>query len=166
MKSLFEMMAAHNAWANGRLYDAADALDEASYRADLGAAFGSIHRTLNHVVVGDRIWLARFTGTGGAPAALDAIVADDLATLHRERIATDAAITTHVAGLDEAALAGRFSYVRKGTRMTQQLAPALMHMFNHQTHHRGQVHALLTRQTGDAPALDLVYFQRESGVGL
>ena len=166
MKSLFTMLARYNAWANARLYDAAERLDDADYRADLGAAFGSIHGTLNHVIVGDRVWLTRFTGQGTPPASLDATIADDRPGLRAERDRTDADYLGYVDRLSEADLAGTFAYERAGKTYAQQLAPGLLHAFNHQTHHRGQCHAMLTRLTGEAPALDLIYYQRESGEGM
>ena len=63
MKTRYTMFAAYNAWANERLYDAAAQLSDADYRADRGAFFKSVHGTLNHLLIGDRIWMRRFTGT-------------------------------------------------------------------------------------------------------
>ena len=161
----FPMLAGYNAWANRRLYEATAALDDTQYRADAGLFFKSLHGTLNHLLVADRIWMQRFTGEGEAPDRLDAILHDDLADLRAARESEDHRITGFVGGLDEAALAGTFSYRRVTTpeRFTQPLAPALLHLFNHQTHHRGQCHAGLTRLVGEAPALDLLFFHRESG---
>ncbi|WP_420392010.1 DinB family protein [Acuticoccus sp.] len=164
----FAMLARYNAWANARAYDAADALPEADYRADCGAAFGSVHGTFNHLVVGDLIWMSRITGEGEAPTRLDAIVADDRRELRRTREALDARIRTFAEGLSDAAIAGTFSYtpITRPEPVTQPLGPVLLHVFNHQTHHRGQVHAMLTRLAGEAPALDLIYYQRETGDGV
>ena len=168
MKAHFDMLARYNAWANRRLYDAAAALSDADYRADRGAFFKSMHGTLNHLLVGDRIWMRRFTGEGEAPTRLDAILYDDFAELRRTREAEDARILRYVEGLSEADLAGRFRYrtISKPTDIEQSLAPALLHFFNHQTHHRGQAHCLLTGFGRDAPSLDLILFQRETGIGL
>ncbi|MEM0906734.1 MAG: DinB family protein [Pseudomonadota bacterium] len=168
MKALFSICARYNQWANQRLYDAAFSLPDADYRADLGAAFGSIHGTLNHILVGDRVWLARFEGHTNAPKALDAIIAETQDGLRAERRATDEAIIAYVAGLSDETLAAPFTYtsIVNPKPVTQPLAPALLHAFNHQTHHRGQAHALLTRLTGEAPSLDLIYYQRETGDGL
>ena len=166
--NLFPMLAAYNAWANRRLYDAAEALTDEQYRADTGLFFRSLHGTLNHVLAGDRIWLWRMTGEGEAPDRLDAILHEDLAGLRAARESEDHRITGWVGTLDEAALARSFSYRRVTTPepVTQPLAPALLHVFNHQTHHRGQCHAGLTRLVGRAPELDLIYFQRETGIGM
>jgi uncharacterized damage-inducible protein DinB len=165
-QSHFRMMALYNAWANTRLYEAAAAIDAEAYHAPRGAFFGSLHGTLNHVLVGDRIWLRRFTGEGEMPASLDAILHEDFTSLHSAREKEDARIIAFVEGLDDAALAGTISYrtMTNPTDVTEPLAPTLVHVFNHQTHHRGQAHCLLTQITGDAPSLDLIMFQRETGV--
>jgi uncharacterized damage-inducible protein DinB len=164
------MFARYNAWANRRLYAAAALLPEADYRADQGAFFGSLMGTLNHILVGDRIWMRRFTGDGPAHAALDAIVAEPLGELTRLREAEDARILAYVEGLAPERFAETFTYrmIVNPIAITQPLAPALAHFFNHQTHHRGQAHTLVTRVAGpDAvPPLDLIMFQRETGIGL
>lgn len=166
--NIFLMLAAYNAWANTRLYEAAARLSDAQYRADRGAFFRSVHGTLNHLLVTDRIWMQRFTGEGEAPDRLDTILFEDLAPLRQARIAEDARIVAWVDGLSEAALAGTITYRRVTTPdvFTQPLAPALAHLFNHQTHHRGQTHTLLTGLVGEAPSIDLLPFQRESGIGM
>jgi uncharacterized damage-inducible protein DinB len=170
MKELFGMLSRYNAWANQRLLSAVDDMPEEDYRADCGAPFRSIHGTMNHLIVGDRIWLARFTGEAGAdvPKALDETVAEDRAALRREREATDEAIIRYAEALTDEDLASAFSYtsIVRPAPITQPLAPALLHAFNHQTHHRGQVHAMLSRLRGEAPPLDLVYYQRETGEGM
>jgi uncharacterized damage-inducible protein DinB len=168
MKAQFAMLAAYNRWANRRLYDAAAALPDHGYRADRGAFFGSLHGTLNHLLLGDRIWLHRFTGEGEEPTALDAILHDDLPSLRAAREAEDARIIAYVDGLGDAALAGtvRYRTTRSPAMIEQYLAPLLVHFFNHQTHHRGQAHCLLTALTGAAPSFDLLVFQRETGSGI
>jgi uncharacterized damage-inducible protein DinB len=168
MKPIFEMLAAYNEWANARLYAAAARLSDAEYRADHGAFFGSIHGTLNHILIGDRIWMHVFTGEGEKPTQLDAILYDDLAALRAARRTEDARIGRYVASLTAQDLAGtvRYRTIRNPAEIEQQLPPLLIHFFNHQTHHRGQVHSLLTRLTGEAPTLDLVMFQRQTGISL
>lgn len=168
MLAMFRMFAGYNAWANERIYAAAGALTDADCRADLGAFFKSVHGTLNHILVADRVWMHRFTGLGDAPSRLDAILFEHFADLKAARAAEDQRIIDYIAGLTDADLKATFSYRRMTTpeTMTQPLAPALSHFFNHQTHHRGQVHALLTRLTGEAPSLDLMPFQRLSGMGM
>jgi uncharacterized damage-inducible protein DinB len=162
------MLASYNSWVNRRLYEAAARLPDADYRADLGAFFGSLHGTLNHLLLGDRIWLQRFTGVGEAPSDLEAILYDDLPDLRAARVAEDLRIERYVADLTPESLAGiiRYRTTRQPAEIEQHLAPLLLHFFNHQTHHRGQAHGLLTRLTGEAPSFDLLMFQRETGVSL
>ena len=166
MISHFRMMAGYNAWANALIYDASAALADADYRADRGAFFRSIHGTLNHLLTTDRIWMRRFTGLGEAPDRLDVILFDSLADLRAARTAEDERIVAFVAGLTDAGLERPFRYRRVSTPdwYEQPLAPALSHLFNHQTHHRGQIHALLTGLSAKGPELDLLAFQRQSGL--
>lgn len=169
MHGHFEMMAGYNQWANRRLYDACARLKPEDLRAGLGAFFGSLHGTLNHLLVADRIWMARFVGETPPAMALDTILHEDFAALRRAREEEDARIVGYVAQLDGAALAADISYPRvtKPDEMFRQpLASALAHFFNHQTHHRGQCHAMLTRVAMQAPVLDLIAFQRDTGTGL
>lgn len=156
------MMAAYNRWANRQLYAAAGELDQDEWRHDAGAFFGSAMATLNHVLVADRIWLKRFTGEGEAPATLDTILHPELAMLRIAREAEDERIVDWVDGLTDKQLSGRFTYmtVTDMRTVSQRVAPALAHLFNHQTHHRGQAHTILTVLGKEAPSLDLIYFQR------
>ena len=160
----YRMFGHYNAWANSRLYEAAARLSAEQYRADRGAFFKSVHGTLNHLLATDRIWLQRFTGEGEAPDSLDAILFETFEALHAAREAEDRRIIDFVDGLDEGRINGTIKYRRVSSpeQFEQQLAPALAHWFNHQTHHRGQVHALLTGLVGEAPPLDLLFFQRLS----
>ncbi|ODT06814.1 MAG: diguanylate cyclase [Mesorhizobium sp. SCN 65-20] len=162
MKQHFMMLAAYNQWANERIYEAASDLSSEELLRDTGAFFGSMIGTLNHILVADRIWMKRFTGEGDAPAALDTIIHEDFAKLRAARQAEDRRIVEWVGGLSEKALAGRFTYmtVTDMRTISQRLAPALDHVFNHQTHHRGQAHMILTVLGRPSVTLDLVYFQR------
>lgn len=170
MKSYFSMFAAYNRWANERLYEAAAKLPEAEYRANRGAFFTSLHGTLNHLLVADRIWMRRFTSEGPIQTQLDEILFDDLPSLAGERRDQDERIIAYVEGLREPDFATTFTFrtIVNPTDITQPLAPALGHFFNHQTHHRGQAHALVTRAAGNEamPSLDMIIFQRATGIGL
>jgi uncharacterized damage-inducible protein DinB len=127
-----------------------------------------VHGTLNHILAADRIWMRRFTGEGDAPTRLDVILFESLDELRVARTAEDERIVRYVNGLTDAQLQGiiRYRTITNPSDFEQPLAPALIHFFNHQTHHRGQVHALLTRIAGEAPVLDLIFFQRQTGIGL
>jgi uncharacterized damage-inducible protein DinB len=156
------MFGHYNAWANGRLYTATALLRAEQYRADRGAFFKSVHGTLNHLLATDRIWMWRFTGEGDAPDRLDTILFENFDELRAAREAEDRRIISYLEGLEDDRFAGTIKYRRVSSpeQFEQQLAPALAHWFNHQAHHRGQVHALLTGLTGQAPELDLLFFQR------
>ncbi|RCS23159.1 damage-inducible protein DinB [Phyllobacterium salinisoli] len=162
MRRHFQMFAAYNSWANGLVYDVAAKLSDDDYRRDMGAFFKSVHGTLNHIMVADRIWMKRFTAEGDHPKTLDAILFQQLAALRSAREAEDRRIIAFVGSLDDRAFTGRFTYITATDVRTvsQRLAPALSHFFNHQTHHRGQVHAMLTALGQDVPSLDLIQFQR------
>ena len=163
MKQHYAAFARYNAWANRRLYDAAAKLSDADYRADRGAFFRSMHGTLNHILTADRVWMHRFTGEGPSPTKLDAIDHETLPELRAAREAEDRRIVTYVDGLTEEKLAGTISYRRVSSpeAFVQPLAPALAHFFNHQTHHRGQAHAMLSGTAVPPPSLDMIAFVRE-----
>lgn len=162
MHAAVSQLAAYNRWANARIFAAALALSEEDYRRDVGVFFGSLHGTLNHLLVTDRIWLQRITGRGEAPARLDAILFEDRAALTRARVAEDVRIIATVADFDATALTQTISYVTtSGTPQSSVLGDILLHLFNHQTHHRGHAHACCSIVTGqEPPSLDLIAFQR------
>ena len=160
----FQRFARYNAWANTRLYDAVAAQPPGDFARDLGGFFGSLRGTLNHLLAADRIWFRRLTGEGEAPSKLDALLFENLAELRRAREAEDARILAYAEALTPEALAGTVTYRNmRGEPFTQPLAPVLAHVFNHQTHHRGQAHQMLSQLGADPPPLDRLYFLREEG---
>ncbi|PWC54530.1 DinB family protein [Azospirillum sp. TSO22-1] len=162
MKPHFVTFAHYNRWANRRLYAVAAELTDAQYREDRGAFFGSLRGTLNHLLVGDRVWFNRFTGEGVNPPSLDAILHDRFDALRTAREAEDERILAFANCLDESLLDQPFSYrSMDGSPVERPLGQLLAHVFNHQTHHRGQAHTLLTQFGLAVPALDLIYFLRE-----
>lgn len=163
MKSHFLMMAAYNAWANERLYKMASQLPDDQYRRDVGAYFKSLHGTLNHILVADLIWMRRLTGTGDHPTNLNAIVFDDLPSLLAARQQQDRRIVRYVESLSDPQLEEMCEYrTLNGTPHEQPRREILAHLFNHQTHHRGQAHAILTALGVCEPdGLDLLLMQRE-----
>ena len=162
MKAYFEQRAAYNRWANARLYEAALSLSEADYRRDVGAFFKSMHGTLNHLLLTDRLWLKRLTGEGEHPNQLDAILHEDRRVLASARADEDDRIVRYVAALDAAALDGLQKYATtSGKEFEQKRRDILAHLFNHQTHHRGQAHTILSICTGtEPPQLDMLLMQR------
>lgn len=165
MQRHFQMLADYNLWANTVVYAACADLTDTEYRADKGAFFGSAHGTLNHLLCADRIWLKRMTGRGDAPARLDVVLHDDFESLRKARIAEDQRIIDLVATLTDAALAAEFTYtpITVPEPVTHPLGPTLAHVFNHQTHHRGQVHMILTALGKPSITLDMISFLRADG---
>ena len=162
MKSHFEMMASYNTWANALLFKMSEALTDEQYRRDVGSYFKSLHGTLNHLLVTNRIWMRRLSGQGDHPSTLDTIAFQDLASLKLARISEDVRISEFVWNLEESDMERVWEYqTLKGFRMSQPIKEILAHLFNHQTHHRGQAHGILTAVGVVEPdALDLVFMQR------
>lgn len=162
------VMARYNRWMNDKLYAIADTLTDAERKQDRGAFFGSIHRTLNHLLLADRVWLGRFTGVAleegemgpGGIRSLDQELYADFAELRRERGKTDDEIDSFVATLTAEKLAGPLRFVRRGVANELPLWHAIAHLFNHQTHHRGQVTTLLVQAGRDPGVTDLVAMLR------
>ncbi|TNB46876.1 damage-inducible protein DinB [Martelella lutilitoris] len=161
----YRMFAAYNAWANALVYDAAAGLSDDERKRDLGAFFRSVHATLNHVLYADRVWMTRFEGGDTGPVKLDTILHDDFETLREDRAREDRKIIAFIDGMDEARIAGTFSYQRGDPpeSHTDRFEKTLAHFFNHQTHHRGQAHAMLTMLGQPSLAIDLSYFLRSEG---
>jgi uncharacterized damage-inducible protein DinB len=149
-----QRMARYNRWQNENLYGAADTVSDAERRRARGAFFGSIHATLNHLLWGDRIWMSRLAGTakpeGGIPQSVS--LYEDWNDLKRERAAFDAVIVDWADRLEDASLEGDLAYFSGAIKADLRKPKWLLvtHMFNHQTHHRGQVHCMLT-QAGSKP---------------
>ena len=161
MKAHFEMMAAYNAWANARLYDAAAEMSDEVRKAPAGAFFDSLYGTLSHLLMGDRAWMRRFDGEGPPVTALTDWPYEAFDDLRAAREAMDARISRYVEGLSEAALDEEMTVtlIVLSKTVTTPRHEALSHLFNHQTHHRGQCHHMLTAAGRDAPPLDLFFFR-------
>lgn len=141
-------MARYNAWQNRSLFGAAATLDETARRTDRGAFFGSIHGTLSHVLWGDTMWMSRFDGwekpTVGIPDS--AAWVETWERLSAARADADARILDWAGRIDDPDLDGDLSWYSGslGQSMIRPFGLCVVHFFNHQTHHRGQVHAMLT----------------------
>lgn len=154
-------MAAYNKWQNRSLYAAADTLDDAARRKDRGAFFGSIHATLNHLLWGDQTWLSRFAGTPGPRATSISASPEQIGAwedLKRERISFDELIVGWARDIDADWLNGTMTWVSAaaGREISAPHGLLAAHMFNHQTHHRGQVHAMLTAAGAKPDDTDLM----------
>jgi uncharacterized damage-inducible protein DinB len=166
----YRLLARYNRWFNERLYEASARLTDDQRKADLGAFFGSIHATLNHLLWGDRLWLRRFTEQGVAfPALADGLLAlpdgavhatvlyADWSALSAERVKLDIGIENWVRDMlpDFPLRVIRYSNT-KGVQREHPAWQALTHFFNHQTHHRGQVTTLLAQAGVDPGVTDLI----------
>lgn len=152
-------MARYNRWMNERLYECCARLTDAQRKEDVRAFFRSIHGTLNHLLLADRIWMGRFTGAPFRARSLDQELHADFAALRAEREATDAAIAAWAESLTDAWLAGELAYTSmvdpQPRRCPMDLAVA--HFYNHQTHHRGQLTTLLAQRGIDPGVTDLLW---------
>ena len=159
MKAHFERMARYNRWANRRIYGAVAQIDYEEFHAPRSGFFPSIAKTLNHMVVTDRIWMGRFTGEPSANKRLDEKPYDDLAALTAAREAEDQRIIAFFKELPQARIDSVFNYKNTaGEPKSSEMLPVLAHFFNHQAHHRGQAHAMLSATRVAPPSLDLVLF--------
>jgi uncharacterized damage-inducible protein DinB len=157
-------MARYNAWANRQLYAACEQLPEDEYLKPRPAFFGSIQGTLNHVLIADWLWLARIEGKPAPKVRLNDQPCGSLAELRDARAAEDARMIGLVDGYAEGDLEETVRY-RMVTRPGEQETPlhlCWLHLFNHQTHHRGQVHDQLMQTEVAPPPLDLIYYLRRA----
>lgn len=152
-------MASYNSWMNARLFESCAQLSDEQRKRNAGAFFGSIHGTLNHLLLADRIWMGRFTGEPYAFSSLRDELYADFAQLRAAREREDARIAAWVRTLDAAALSSQLRYTSAVNPQPRRypLWFALTHFFNHQTHHRGQITTLLHQQGIDPGVTDLIW---------
>ena len=154
-----QRMARYNRWQNQNLYGVADQLSDDERRRERGAFFGSIHATLNHLLWADRIWMSRLAATppptGGIPESVS--LHGEWSELKRERTAFDAGMVDWADRLDATALGDDLTWFSGAIKaeVTKPKWLLITHMFNHQTHHRGQVHCMLTQAGGKPSDTDL-----------
>jgi uncharacterized damage-inducible protein DinB/GNAT superfamily N-acetyltransferase len=165
LREHLQTLARYNLWATRRLLDAVDALPEADYRRDAGLFFKSVHGTLNHLLVAQQIWLSRFAENVSPRIALDTELEPDRRRL-RERLVEGALAWLPMLDVwPDARLTGRLDYQRtSGDAMSLPFHAVLAHVFNHGTHHRGQITAALTAFGRPAPELDLPYMLAEEAI--
>lgn len=152
----FQMLARYNTLANSKLYEVCTQLSDTERKRIRPAFFKSIHATLNHIIVGDRIWLTRFEGKQIPSTGLDTILYQDFDQLRKARIAEDERIETFAASLTEEFLAKTIEYQNNtGKICTDPTDLLVAHFFNHQTHHRGQIHDMISQTQIAPPSLDM-----------
>lgn len=168
LKAHFDLMASYNQWMNDKVYETAGKLSPAELAEDRGAFFRSILGTLNHLVVGDRIWLNRFAMHPPStevlssvsklphPTSLDQILFEDCDSLREHRQWLDEVIINWVSRLTDADMDFMMSFRNtKGVARRMKMSPLIHHFFNHQTHHRGQITTLLSQAGQDVGVTDL-----------
>lgn len=159
MASHFEQMARYNIWANERLYKVVGDLESARVMAPNGAYFDSIFGTLTHILIADQIWMYRLSGEGPNPTDLrhrPFAIFENLAVARR---VMDRRILDLILTFDDHQLNEEAHYTNTRGEPRQLLRRTILtHFFNHQTHHRGQVHHMLSVEGVEPPPLDLLYF--------
>lgn len=176
LKSNFELLARYNGWMNEKVYAAAARMPRADLHADRGAFFGSVFGTLNHILVADTLWLKRFAKHKAAypslrymaslptPVSLAQTLYPELDQLRRARVAMDDVIVAMTVEATDADYEASLTYTNTtGQTFTKRLAPLVQHVFNHQTHHRGQITTLFSQAGIDVGVTDLAMMANEEG---
>jgi uncharacterized damage-inducible protein DinB len=156
--------ARYSRWQNQSVYAACEKLSDDTRKRNMGAFFKSIHNTLNHLMVADRLWLSRFDGEPAGVQSLDQVLYVNFDELKKQRGFLDDRVDRYVASLSDEALTGVLRYrpmSAPDNEITKPLAECLMHFFNHGTHHRGQVTTLLMQCGVDPGATDLPWMPNE-----
>ena len=158
-QDLLHILARYNVWATERLVRHLQVVSEADFQEDVGLYFKSIAGTLNHLFLGEHeLWYTRFKQGSSAKMALDTIVFEEKSALLDALLSHSKNWISFVESLDDTRLKGNLTYQRaSGESLTLAYAPTLLHVFNHGTHHRGQVTAAMTALGYECPELDLVY---------
>ena len=159
----FSTLARYNVWATQRLLGAVAQVPDADYRRDVGLFFKSIHGTLNHLLVGEhQLWFVRFAEGTSPRVALDVELEPDRARLAERLTDGSAGWAPLIAGFAPERWSGTLNYTTmRGTQVSLPFAPTLAHVFNHGTHHRGQITAALTALGQPCPELDLVFMLQQ-----
>ncbi|SEN69812.1 DinB family protein [Nitrosomonas marina] len=154
-----KLLAQYNQWMNRRLYDVCSHLSDEERKKERKAFFGSIHGTLNHLLLGDQVWLGRFENKPVQVESLAQELYSDFDQLRNERALMDARIIQWTEKLSDKVLDGNLTYtsIVHPVERTQKMAIAVIHFFNHQTHHRGQLTALLNQCGLDYGVTDLIW---------
>ncbi|MGI9372267.1 MAG: DinB family protein [Hyphomicrobiales bacterium] len=160
-KIFLETMASYNAWQNREIYAAADTLSDDARKLDRGAFFKSIHGTLTHLYWGDKIWMSRFSDETPPHLDLKSSLEEihDWQDLKTARVSLDDTILKWAGDVDESWIAGDMSWYSSSAEreITKPKWVLLTHFFNHQTHHRGQAHAMITAVGAKTADTDLPF---------
>jgi len=156
---IFETFARYNRWMNEKLYTVCAAMSDEERKRDLDAPFHSIHGTFNHLLLVDRLWLGRFQDQEFRITTLADELYSDFDELRREQTKTDDVIDAWLATLSESQLASAFTFHSRSRNQdnTFLLSSVMLHFFNHQTHHRGQITAMIETLGYDCGVTDLLW---------
>ena len=156
---IFKVQAQYNRWMNEHFYGLCDTISDEKRKRDMGAFFNSVHGTLNHLLLGDKIWMSRFLQTSFEIESLDQELYSDYGELKKERKIVDKEIFDYINSLNEKVIEGLISFtshVQKARRKFV-LRDCLLHFFHHQTHHRGQLSTLISQLGIDIGVTDLMW---------
>jgi len=161
-----QTMARYNKWQNQSLYGACDQLEDIARKRDRGAFFGSIHGTLCHLLWGDRLWMSRFSDSPPPQAASIGASKDmisDWQDLRSHRLETDELILNWAGALSDQDIDGDLTWFSgaAGREVSKPFRFLIAHFFNHQTHHRGQAHAMITAAGGKPDDTDLFFLPQQ-----
>ena len=155
----FEMLARYNAWMNKNIFTICDSLGDDVRKKDMGAFFGSIHKTLDHILYGDKAWLERLCDSAYTPRDINKILYPDWQDLKKERFIVDKEIDSWVQSLNECKLNQIHTYTSNvdGKQRSVPYWALAQHIFHHQTHHRGQLTTLLSQLGVDFGSTDIPF---------
>ena len=163
----YQLLPRFNAWANSKIYRMCVELSDTDYRMDRKAFFGSIHNTLNHILLVDILWTARIRGyEEESIKSLDQILHESLDDLNAAQQKEDRKLIELVDGMDREELKRPMKYTRmNGQKGEDSVGDVLVTLYNHQTHHRGQVHTMLTQIGVDPPDMDVIDYLHSEKAG-
>ena len=155
----FQLLANFNTWANTKIFSSCKELDDTEYKKDRGAFFSSIHGTLNHLLVVDRAYISRIEEKEHGLKSLDQILYENLFQLEEARIKEDKHLVDLINSLSEESIHKEITYKGFETgNTTYTINMILLTLFNHQTHHRGQIHNMLSQADIKPPQIDIIDF--------
>ncbi|MFV1985375.1 MAG: DinB family protein [Thiohalomonadales bacterium] len=154
-----KIQAQYNKWMNDHFYTLCDSISDEERKRDTGAFFKSIHGTFNHILLGDRLWMSRFQGTTFDVESLDQELYSDYGELKNQRIITDKTIAQYVESLTNEVLDKPITFVSKvkQSEHTYILRDCILHFFQHQIHHRGQISTLISQLGIDIGVTDMMW---------
>ncbi|MEJ8475800.1 DinB family protein [Roseibium algae] len=157
--ALYQTLASYNQWMTVKLYAAAAKMDDSARKEDRGAFFKSVHSTLNHILFGDRAWMGRFTEVDYAVAGMGVDLYADFEELRGHHLAIAEDIVAFANSLTQEWLAGDLVWISSSDQVerTRPRWICVTHLFNHQTHHRGQISTLLSQAGIDIGVTDLPF---------